>query len=386
MKKLLNLFLLLIFFLVYSNAVFAACIDGSCANGKGTFIMVNGTKYVGEFKDNQMNGQGTLIYTDGTKYVGEFKDNQMNGQGTLTYKDGRKYIGEFQDNWYHGQGTLTYKDGRKYIGEFRWGEYHGQGVLTYADGQINNGIWNFGKLVEKNKAKTKIVKKNTEIKKQKLKKKKKENTPISASSGTGFFISPQGHIVSNNHVIDACHKVNINYQGEAKPAKVISRDRANDLALLQVDINPKDIFVISNNDAMLLEEVYVAGYPFGKSVSSSIKVTKGVVSSLSGLGDNFSNIQIDYFQSNIEGELIDKLHEVGFSYNTILLNAGGYTHTSIALADAVASVKTPVIEVHISNIYSREDFRRKSLLSPNCKGVVCGLGLDSYKAALATIC
>ena len=293
MKKLLNLFLLLIFFLLYSNAVFAACIDGSCANGKGTFIMVNGTKYVGEFKDNQMNGQGTLIYTDGTKYVGEFKDNQMNGQGTLTYKDGRKYIGEFQDNWYHGQGTLTYKDGRKYIGEFRWGEYHGQGVLTYADGKINNGIWNFGKLVEKNKAKTKIVKKNTKIKKQKLKKKKKENTPISASSGTGFFISPEGHIVSNNHVIDACHKVNINYQGEAKPAKVISRDRANDLALLQVDINPKDIFVISKNDAMLLEEVYVAGYPFGKSVSSSIKVTKGVVSSLSGLGDNFSNIQID---------------------------------------------------------------------------------------------
>ena len=266
MKKLLNLFLLLIFFLVYSNAAFAACIDGSCANGKGTFIMVNGTKYVGEFKDNQ-----------------------MNGQGTLTYKDGRKYIGEFQDNWYHGQGTLTYKDGRKYIGEFRWWEYHGQGVLTYADGQINNGIWNFGKLVEKNKAKTKIVKKNTKIKKQKLKKKKKENTPISASSGTGFFISPEGHIVSNNHVIDACHKVNINYQGEAKPAKVISRDRANDLALLQVDINPKDIFVISKNDAMLLEEVYVAGYPFGKSVSSSIKVTKGVVSSLSGLGDNFSS-------------------------------------------------------------------------------------------------
>ena len=305
MKKLLNLFLLLIFFLVYSNAAFAACIDGSCANGKGTFIMVNGTKYVGEFKDNQ-----------------------MNGQGTLTYKDGRKYIGEFQDNWYHGQGTLTYKDGRKYIGEFRWGEYHGQGVLTYADGQINNGIWNFGKLVEKNKAKTKIVKKNTKIKKQKLKKKKKENTPISASSGTGFFISPEGHIVSNNHVIDACHKVNINYQGEAKPAKVISRDRANDLALLQVDINPKDIFVISNNDAMLLEEVYVAGYPFGKSVSSSIKVTKGVVSSLSGLGDNFSNIQID------------AALQPGNSGGPIITNEGKVIGVAVAKLDFKQTIKT----------------------------------------------
>ncbi len=106
---------------------------------------------------------------------------------------------------------------------------------------------------------------------------------------------------------------------------------------------------------------------------------------LESLAADFSNIQIDYFQSNIEGELIDKLHAVGFSYDAILLNAGGYTHTSIALADAVASVAAPVIEVHISNIYSREDFRRKSLLSPNCKGVVCGLGLDSYKAALTTL-
>ena len=99
----------------------------------------------------------------------------------------------------------------------------------------------------------------------------------------------------------------------------------------------------------------------------------------------FSNIQIDYFQSNVEGELITKLHEVGFSYDVILLNAGGYTHTSVALADAVAAIETPVIEVHISNIYAREEFRKKSLLSPNCKAVICGLGLDSYKAALTTL-
>jgi hypothetical protein len=328
MKKLLDLFLLLFFFLVYSNSVFAACIEGSCVNGKGTFIMVNGTKYVGEFKENQMNGQGTLIYTDGTKYVGEFKENQMNGQGTLTYKDGRKYIGEFQDNWYHGQGTLTYKDGRKYIGEFRWGEYHGQGALTYVDGRIDNGIWNFGKLVENNKAKTEIAKKDTKIEKKKIKKKRKKNTPISASSGTGFFISSEGHIVSNNHVIDACHTVNINYQGDAKPAKVISRDRANDLALLQVDINPKDIFVISNNDAMLLEEVYVAGYPFGKSVSSSIKVTKGVVSSLSGLGDNFSNIQID------------AALQPGNSGGPIINNEGKVIGVAVAKLDFKQTIKT----------------------------------------------
>ena len=105
---------------------------------------------------------------------------------------------------------------------------------------------------------------------------------------------------------------------------------------------------------------------------------------LKDLESQFTNINIEYFQSNIEGELINKLQEVGFSHDYILLNAGGYTHTSVALADAVSAIETPVIEVHISNIYTREEFRQKSLLSPNCKAVVCGLGLDSYKAALST--
>ena len=99
----------------------------------------------------------------------------------------------------------------------------------------------------------------------------------------------------------------------------------------------------------------------------------------------FKHIKIDYYQSNIEGELINKLHKTGFLYDMILLNAGGYTHTSVALSDAIAAIKTPVIEVHISNIYAREDFRKKSLLSQNCKGVICGLGLDSYKAALSIL-
>ena len=328
MKKVLDLFLLLLLPLVFCSTVFAACIEGSCENGKGTYVMVNGTKYVGEFKDKQMYGQGTLTYTDGTKYVGEFKNNQMNGQGTLIYTDGRKYIGEFQDNWYHGQGTLTHKDGRKYIGEFRWGEYHGQGALTYADGRIDNGVWSFGKLVESNKAKNEIAKKNVKKEKQKLEQERKKNTPISASSGTGFFISSEGHIVSNNHVIDACHTVNINYLGDIKPAKVISRDRANDLALLQADIDPKDIFVISNDDAMLLEEIYVAGYPFGKSVSSSIKVTKGVVSSLSGLGDNFSNIQID------------AALQPGNSGGPIINNEGNVIGVAVAKLDFKQAIKT----------------------------------------------
>ena len=106
---------------------------------------------------------------------------------------------------------------------------------------------------------------------------------------------------------------------------------------------------------------------------------------LKTLKDEFPNMNLEYFQSNIEGELINKLQEVGFSYHYIMLNAGGYTHTSVALTDCVKAIKTPVIEVHISNIYAREEFRQKSLLSPNCKAIICGLGLDSYKAGLLTL-
>jgi len=93
-------------------------------------------------------------------------------------------------------------------------------------------------------------------------------------------------------------------------------------------------------------------------------------------------VQLTAFQSNIEGELIDKLQEVGFSYDGIILNAGGYTHTSVALRDAVAAIKTPVIEVHISNPYSREEFRHTSLISGVSKGIIAGFGLESYALAL----
>ena len=103
------------------------------------------------------------------------------------------------------------------------------------------------------------------------------------------------------------------------------------------------------------------------------------------LKEEFCAIELEYYQSNVEGELINKLQEVGFSYDAILLNTGGYTHTSVAIADTVAAIDTPVIEVHISNIYAREEFRKRSLLSPNCKAVICGLGLDSYKAGLLTL-
>ena len=96
----------------------------------------------------------------------------------------------------------------------------------------------------------------------------------------------------------------------------------------------------------------------------------------------FPEIELTSFQSNVEGEIIDKIQETGFSYDGIVLNAGGYTHTSVSIADAIAAVKTQVIEVHISNVYAREEYRHQSLMAKNCKGVIAGFGLDSYKMAI----
>lgn len=99
----------------------------------------------------------------------------------------------------------------------------------------------------------------------------------------------------------------------------------------------------------------------------------------------FEGISIDYFQSNWEGELIDKLHSSQGIYDGIVLNAGGYTHTSVALADAISSIQVPVVEVHISNLLKREDFRHLSLIGPNCIGTVMGFGLDSYRLGIESL-
>ena len=99
----------------------------------------------------------------------------------------------------------------------------------------------------------------------------------------------------------------------------------------------------------------------------------------------YPQVEFEYYQSNIEGEMINKLHEVGFDYDGIVLNAGAYTHTSIALQDAIRAIKSPVIEVHISNVHQREEFRHKSMISCACVGVICGFGLHSYRLAVEAL-
>ena len=106
---------------------------------------------------------------------------------------------------------------------------------------------------------------------------------------------------------------------------------------------------------------------------------------LEKLRADYPDLSIDYYQSNIEGKLIDKIHEVGFDDTSIVLNAGAYTHTSIALQDAIRAVTAPVVEVHISNVHKREEFRHHSMISCACVGVICGFGLDSYRLAVEAL-
>jgi S1-C subfamily serine protease len=151
-----------------------------------------------------------------------------------------------------------------------------------------------------------------------------QNTVVAASSGTGFFVSTNGHMVTNNHVIEGCDVVKAHYKGRELDANVLFTDRSNDLAIIKANIKPEKVFPVSNDDVSLLEDIIVAGYPLGKNISASIKTFKGSVTALAGFGDNYSNFQIDASLSsgnsggpiinqkgNVVGVAVEKLVEVG---------------------------------------------------------------------------
>ena len=121
----------------------------------------------------------------------------------------------------------------------------------------------------------------------------RSNKTIAAASGSGFAVSSSGYVITNNHVINGCQKVKIHHKGKIIPVTVVNYDPSNDLALLKGDFRPSTVFPLSNQKPELLQDVYVAGYPFGNKISSTVKVTKGIISSLTGMRNNFSNIQID---------------------------------------------------------------------------------------------
>lgn len=155
------------------------------------------------------------------------------------------------------------------------------------------------------------------------------------------------------------------------------------VGLLNVDLAHKILF----NKIVHMKVIIINGPNLnllGKR-EPTIYGNKGFDDYLVELRKQFPIMKIDYYQSNVEGELINKIQECGFDYDCIILNAGGYTHTSVAMADAISAIKTPVIEVHISNVLAREEIRHTSLIGGKCKGGISGFGLDSYRLALAAV-
>ena len=263
--------------------------------GQGTINFAkSGDKYVGEWRNGKKHGQGTFYFAkSGNKYVGEFRNRKKHGQGTYTYaKSGDTHAGEYKNGKKHGQGTYTYaKSGDKYVGEYRNGKRHGPGTYKFANGRVTEGMWKNGKFEYSKKVTPSVTarKRSRRTPKRKL----DPNKIIRASSGSGFAVSNDGHVITNDHVIKGCKHIKIHHQGKSIAATVITFDPRNDLALLKGNFHPSTVFPLSNDKPELLQDVYVAGYPFGRKVSTSIKVTKGIISSLTGIGNNFSNIQID---------------------------------------------------------------------------------------------
>ena len=258
----------LILFCFFSSVSWSQCISGNCNDGQGTYTWTNGDKYVGEYQDDKRHGQGTAILASGDKYVGEY-----------------------QDNKHHGQGTYTWASGEKYVGAFRYNLKHGIGITLFANGEVEEGMYinnEYSYYVAYEPDENIITPKT--IPEKDL---PDDGKMLQASSGTGFAVSHDGHIITNHHVIDACQEVKVRYKSDDILAKLIAFDTVNDLAILKIDTKPSSVLPISYSNPEILQEIYVAGFPFGEKFSTSIKMTKGIISSLTGIGNNYSNIQID---------------------------------------------------------------------------------------------
>jgi len=311
--------------------------DGT-RTGQGTLFRPNGEKYVGEFSDGTRTGQGTLFRPNGEKYVGEFEGGERVGQGTYTFATGEKYTGEFSGGTRTGQGTYTFANGEKYAGEWRGGKRHGQGTYTYPNGDQYVGEFRGDKMNGQGSYTLGSAKQSqygfhaimgefkddgvvfpatfifpdgsrqvgrleddefvSDLSKEEQsgaeEQRRTDNDELlQVSSGSGFAVSRDGYVVTNNHVIKGCQNVAIHNNGVTVPVTIAAYDTQNDLALLKGEFSPDHVFPIRRDNPGLLEDVYVAGFPFGEGFNSAIKVTRGIVSAQSGIGNNYSQIQID---------------------------------------------------------------------------------------------
>ena len=237
-------------------------------------------------------------------YLGEWKDDRPHGKGTRIWVGGDKYVGEFKDGERHGQGTYYDKlTGGEYVGGWKDGKKTGQGTATFPSGLVQEGIWkdDVFQYAKKLSPPVPTVKAPTQ-----------DNDTYKVASGTEFYVSNEGHIITNHHVIEGCEDIKVHSKGSIQETRKISEDRRNDLALLKTSATPKNSFALSTESSFPLQEIIVAGYPFGEKVSSTLKFTQGIVSSIAGLGNDYSQIQIDAAlqPGNSGGPILDEYGNV----------------------------------------------------------------------------
>ena len=328
----------------------------------GTYTYTNGD-YVVHGKTEKERVRGLYTYPNGDKHVGDYQNDKRNGQGITTWINGDRYVGGYKDNKRHGQGTYTYANGAKEVGAWENNKLNGYGITYYADGSINKeGIFKDNKFQyaeNKSSNNTKIAqqtcnddptfctvaqlcskastfsggkkvwrttyatRKYVEEAKNnglscnvpavvKVEKPKPDlNKTYKVASGTGFYVSNAGHVITNDHVVDGCKDIKVQSTGTDISTVILATDPKNDLALLKASHTPSMYFSISNNDPEELQDVIVAGYPFGDAFSSTIKFTQGVVSSLAGIGNDYSQFQIDAAiqPGNSGGPIVDIVWE-----------------------------------------------------------------------------
>ena len=372
-------------------------------HGQGTYtyadnFAADGSKYVGEWEDDERHGRGILTYADGRVKEGIWEKGwflyaqKVTPIVTVQKSSNSQCRGSPTDDyqiwslWNDCKGTATFAHGKsKYIGEWRYGSRHGQGKFTYVDGRVEDGLWvkDMFQYAQKvtptitvqksrdasNEVKKKLERTENELKKLKKKiarlekekkqkqkprkivrkKQPKESTPKVGSSGSGFFVSRKGHVITNQHIVGHCRKVTVGDNARNQvAADVVETDRRNDLALLRISsmkmasaetkslirkLGIKIVPLSSNGlfrseDVELGEDVLVSGYPYGEIFSNTIKVTKGIVSANRGLGDDSGQFQMDaavqpgnsggpiYDENgNIVGVVVAQLNKMKFAKN-----------------------------------------------------------------------
>jgi hypothetical protein len=259
------------------------------------------------------NCYGIKTWPTGEKYVGEWRNGKRTGWGMKQLSGGSRHFGEWWGGRRNGRGIKIGQSGHvKEVGIWK-GNAIEDGIRYLPSGQVRGtyfrGIWCEGctggsglrALVDE------IISDFSGTKESRPDNDNDDNV-VAAASGTGFFVSRSGHLITNHHVIEECKEVKVSFKGNEVKASVLAVDKHNDLAILKTALNPNDVYSVSGEDAALLDDVVIAGYPLGKKVSAAVKTSKGSVTSLAGYGDNYSEFQTDAAlnKGNSGGPIMDR--------------------------------------------------------------------------------